>query len=758
MWAGRDVWDRRFDWLIRHGQWFLIVAALLTVLAWAPAQRLAFDQSIESLYAASNPRLVDFVESKEIFGGDEFVVLAYRDPELFDADGDLSDAARDRLDDLQTQLAELPGVIPESIQTLADALRSPYGRSRIREFATGLLLGADGETTAVVCRLMPIERSPVPRHTTFRLVRKLADAQPLPTVVVGEPIQVHDMFRYVEEDGRTLGWWSVGILMLVILVLFRSLRWMVLPLAIVQCTLVWTKAVLVLSQMQLSMVSSMLNSLAMIIGIATTMHLTLRFRDLRAHLDREQALSQAVRDLAAPVFWTVLTTAAGFAALISSRIAPSASFGVMMALTTLLILVACALILPGGVLAGRRTSIPAVPTGEPWVVARLTNIAAQVERRPFLVCTAMTVVAVVCTWGLFRLEIETDFSKNFRAGSPIVRALSFFEDHLGGAGTWEINFPAPDVLTEEYLDELRLLAEDLRELETRTTSDRLTKVVVLTDGLDLIPANLLFRRLSVSTRLNLMNAVQPEFVESLYNPAAGRMRIMLRALERQPSQSKLKLIADVEAIGRKHFPEAKATGLFVLLAFLIESLMEDQVVTSVLAAAAIVVLMSLAQRSLSLGIALLIPNLFPIVLVIGTMGWIGMKVNIASAMIASVSMGLTIDSSIHYLAGYRRHRAAGLSQSDALRATHRETGLALVWSNLALVAGFSVLTLSHFIPLIYFGVLVSVAMIGGLLGNLTLLPVLIRLFDHRTYPAPSLQAPSSSSPVMPTGLDDAQQP
>ena len=198
-------------------------------------------------------------------------------------------------------------------------------------------------------------------------------------------------------------------------------------------------------------------------------------------------------------------------------------------------------------------------------------------------------------------------------------------------------------------------------------------------------------------------------------------------MERQPSEAKLELINEVEAIARKRFPDAQATGLFVLLTYLIESLMDDQLSSFLIAAAAIVGLMTIAYRSLWLGLMLLIPNLFPIVVVIGTMGWIGLPVNIATAMIASVSMGLTIDSSIHYLAGYRQARAAGKDFVAAVKSTHQGVGLALVFANLALVMGFTVLTLSHFIPLIYFGVLVSVAMLGGLIGNLVLLPLLLRV-------------------------------
>ena len=118
-------------------------------------------------------------------------------------------------------------------------------------------------------------------------------------------------------------------------------------------------------------------------------------------------------------------------------------------------------------------------------------------------------------------------------------------------------------------------------------------------------------------------------------------------------------------------------------------------------------------------------------LVIGSMGWIGLPINIATAMIASVSMGLTVDSSIHYISGYRRARLRGLGVYEALRDTHQGVGRALVFANLALIVGFTVLTLSHFIPLVYFGILVSVAMLGGLIGNLVLLPLLLRWAESR---------------------------
>lgn len=720
-------------WLIRlthvlldYRGWWLIVSILLTAAAWFPASQLEFEQSIESLYAKDNVRLAAWRDSKRTFGGDEFIVVAYTDPDLFEADEDkLTDGARERIEALSDKLKQVKGLQTDSFQHLAQALQAPIGRSIIRKLMEGVLVGADAKTTAIFCRLEPEATASIPRAQTYHLVREIADAHNPPAAVVGEPVQVHDMFRYVEEDGATLGWASALLLMLVIFILFRSIRWMILPLIIVQVSLIWTKGLLVLSGMQLSMVSSMLNSLVTIIGIATVMHVTLRFREHRFTKEPVEALRQTMLELTVPIFWTIATTAAGFAAVMTSSIAPVASFGIMMTLATLIVLVACALILPGGILIGDSGKVPGRAPAEASVTQALGRLTEWVEHRPLAVGTVMTLFTAFCAAGLFRLQVETDFSKNFRANSPIVKSLELFETRLGGAGTWEVSFPAPHELDPDFLKQVREFAAELRGLEDQESPGKLTKVISITDGLDVLSF------LPLSWRMASLERMQPDFITSLYNAEKGRMRIMLRARERQPSETKLKLISDVEEAAKRRFPEASATGLFVLLTYLIESLMDDQITSSVIAAVAIVALMTFAYHSLVLGLILLIPNLFPIVLVIGAMGWIGLPVNIATAMIASVSMGLTVDSSIHYLAGYTdARRRRGLSFSEALKETHQGVGLALVFANVALVAGFSVLALSHFIPLVYFGILVSVAMLGGLLGNLILLPLLLRLVDR----------------------------
>src|SRR5205823_4856878 len=117
----------------------------------------------------------------------------------------------------------------------------------------------------------------------------------------------------------------------------------------------------------------------------------------------------------------------------------------------------------------------------------------------------------------------------------------------------------------------------------------------------------------------------------------------------------------------------------------------------------------------------------PIFMVMGLMGWLGLKINMGAAMIAAVSMGLSVDSSIHYITSFRRAQSEGLAVGQALAAVQQTVGRAMVFSTLALIIGFSVLCISEFVPTIYFGCLVSLAMLGGMFGNLLVLPLLLKL-------------------------------
>ena len=172
-----------------------------------------------------------------------------------------------------------------------------------------------------------------------------------PAYVVGEPVLVHDMFQYVEEDGERLFYASLALLGLALFILFRSLRWVFLSILLVAATVEWTKAILVLCGMRLSMVSSMLNSLVTIVGIATITRVLVYYREQRKKHEPIESFRSTFVELSPAVLWTTLTAAAGFVSLLSSKITPVCSFGTMMTLGTMLVLITGSMLLPAGVLS-----------------------------------------------------------------------------------------------------------------------------------------------------------------------------------------------------------------------------------------------------------------------------------------------------------------------------------------------------------------------------------------------------------------------
>jgi predicted RND superfamily exporter protein len=237
-------------------------------------------------------------------------------------------------------------------------------------------------------------------------------------------------------------------------------------------------------------------------------------------------------------------------------------------------------------------------------------------------------------------------------------------------------------------------------------------------------------------RYQALAAAMPTFMRALRKPAdadgEGRLRIMLRASERQPAEAKQRLIAEVQRLADAAFrdQQPEVTGFFVLLTNLIKSILRDQWVTFFAASAAIMGMIFVAFRSWRYALIAMIPNAAPIYMVMGLLGWLGLKMNMGAAMIAAVSMGLSVDSSIHYFAAFRRSRQEGLSVREALVRCQQSVGLAMIFSTVALVIGFSVLVTSEFVPTIYFGALMSLAMLGGLFGNLIVLPLMLSWIER----------------------------
>lgn len=784
--------SQRFaEWLVDWRWPLLALAAAFTAAAWFPARRLEFDRSVENMFAPDDPLLVPYRQLKRTFGGNEIVIAAYRDENL------LSQRGLARVADLTRRLGQVDGVAHVGGRPAVMSLsRFPLGigldDERLLEMASGFFISSDRRTAAVVV-LLDSTRGSMVQERAVADIRRAVESHDAGGVIAGEPVMVAEGFRLLEEDGRRLGLICTVLLVATIALCFRSMRWVAIPLLVVNVTLIVTEGLLVASGMKLSMVSSMLWAIVTVVGVATVIHVIVHFRALRATGGpRRGALVATAAALGVPIIWTCLTDAIGFGALLFASVGPIQDFGVMMTCGAALVLLFVPLIVPALALWGRFDADPKTAWGEHVLSGVLNRTLDFVLRKPktFVVVTLLS--AGLVSAGAARLVVETDFTSNFRAGSQIVTSYNLVEEELGGVGAWDVIVPAPAELNAEFLDRLRALQTRLRA-EVRVQDDNgeqrpgLTKVFSLADVLDAGPGTEVFgrplvalaweffrRRMQmdlslprdwqallvranqgeVRLKLAFVRAALPDvyallFGEDPQQPGKNFARIMLRSRERQSAEQKQRLIDDARRIAAQEFPAedareaAEITGFFVLLANLIQSMIRDQWITLGVATGAILLMVWFAFRSLRLALAALIPNLLPVLMISGVMGWLNVKINMGSAMIAAVSMGLAIDSSIHYVLAYQRLRATGRGVREALSTVQQDVGLAVTFSTLSLVVGFSALCFSEFVPLVYFGVLVSFAMLGGMAGNLVLLPVLVFLAEQR-WLEEGLQEPHSN--------------
>ncbi|WP_425615276.1 RND family transporter [Anatilimnocola sp. NA78] len=781
--------------LYLRGRWiWLAIAIVIAAIAYPAAQRVKFDRSVERMFASDDPLLPPFERLKRQFGGNEVVLAVYPDDGLFNPDG----SGLKRVADVRARLEKVDGVLDvlslAEINSLVEQIGAAQNLGGIFNLGSkpkwkgpplldpnskvaanflhlfeGYTHGPDHKTAAFACMLEPPKPGELldaqRRDRTIKALREVV--QDLPNnlkggVLAGEPVMVVEGFNMLEKDGRRLWLWSTIMLAVTVVVCFFSFRWLLAPLAVVNWALLLTQATLVWSQLELTMVSSMLSAIITVVGVASVVHLIVRCRELEAEgIHPYNAFRTSILALAIPIAGAIATDVGGFGSLWSAKVGPVQDFGTMMFIGSLMVIPAISLLLPAISLLGIRSptssnesvAVSSSAAHTSWIDKRLhdglTWLLRTIRGRQGAVGIVLALVSVFIAFGVSRLDVETDFTRNFRLDSQVVKSYEFVETRLGGAGVWDVIIPAPRELNEAYLDRVRKLQARLRAIEFPAVDKQparpgLTKVISYVDALDAIkvegvlaavPLTIEFKSAKMAEELPVFTAALRSLPADKEQPS--HLRIMLRARERQSAEQKRWLIEQVRTIALEEFPltqasdpttGAEVTGFFVLLTSLIESMLRDQWMTFAVATAAMGFIMLVLFRSLKLALIGIVPNAVPILLVMGLLGWSGLRINMGAAMIAAVSMGLSVDSSIHYLDTFLHATRRGLSVDAALTEVQSSVGRAMLFTTLTLDLGFLVLCTSEFIPTVYFGALVSLAMIGGLAGNLIILPLLLGWF------------------------------
>lgn len=604
--------------------------------------------------------------------------------------------------------------------------------------------------------------------------------------VGGVPMIAADMVSFVRSDLILFGSAILGIMMLVLALIFRRVRWTVIPLATCAATVTIMLGLLGWLDWRMTVISSNFVAVLLIITLAIAIHLVVRYRELHAENpdgDLHQRVLQTVALMAVPCVYTGITTIVAFVSLVVSGLQPVIDFGLMMTAGIAVGLVMAFVMVP--------CLIRVWPKGRPFHYKKehkpLTVYFAQATEHfgtTILVVSALLVALIV--FGLSRLEVENRFIDYFKKTTEIYQGMELLDSRLGGTIPLDIILSPPDrdaplpglenlsttssspqdEAADEFGDELDdEFADDFGGGfdEFGTNEDNFVPSYWFSlAGMQTIDAahshvdqqEETGKTLSLSTTFEVVKSLlgddigsvelalvqkslPPDVAELMVDPYFSadneQARITVRVMETSENLRRnafLERLHDelVEVTGLA--PEqVQFTGMLVLYNNVLQSLFRSQILTLGVVFFSILVMFVLLFRSWSLAFIALAPNILAAGLVLGVMGLVGIPLDIMTITIAAIVVGIGVDDCIHYVHRFMREFPKDRNYLATMYRCHGSIGRAMYYTTITVIIGFSMLTVSNFNPSIYFGLLTVLAMAAAVIGALLLLPRLILLLQ-----------------------------
>ncbi len=767
---------------------FAVTAMALVLLA-IFGKRVSYEQSIKSFFADDDPNMARYQAAAKVFGDDNFVFIAYDDPGLLTAAGmdrvaELAAAVGPaeitgvrrvesldampllwKLDDALLALDRLPAFgrnlalaaarrglkdldLKTNALSVGGAVRAaaadPKELATLRQRMTrhplflGTVIDASGTSTAVVVRLTKTAEHDVQRTTAA--LRKKADSfankhrlgQP---AVVGPPVLLADGFTSIERDGQRLAVVGMILIGLVTLSAVHSLWWAIVP--IMAGWVVWlaTETILATFNLKLSLSGGPLVAQIIVLTMPAASHLAIHFRDdRRREVDPRVAGTTTLRAVSAPILWCAITGAIGYGALIISDVVPIEQFGAILGTCTLLSALLVMALAPIAMLPPFPLEVPVRFGSTSKVGGAMNHLIGWVHTHPMTIVCSVFAIVLPLAAGMIYVRNESNYINLFRPKSRVVGDYHKVEARLGGIGLVELIVPAGAAVDVPLLTKVRRIERGLDAL-AQSGGPKVEGVLSLATVLDpdgriasLDPAA---GTRTLATKLELIAASpQADLLKGFYSPEKQQARLLIRLSEQLAAPEKEMIFARAVEEARAQFgAESYLTGLSYLMTKTTEAILVTQWSTFLWSLAGILTMLTIALRGPVLAMLALLPTLLAVGLVLGLMGWLGIKLDMATALVASVALGLSVDDTFHCLLQFRRERQTR-SFRDSLFASYAVTGPGVILSSLAVAVGFAALRLSEFIPFVYFGTMVCIATTGSTLGNLLLLPACLTLGDR----------------------------
>ncbi|PLX85020.1 MAG: transporter [Desulfuromonas sp.] len=604
----------------------------------------------------------------------------------------------------------------------------------------------------------------------------------------GVPMIASDMIDFIRHDLVKFGVAVLVFLASMLMLIFHRPRWVLIPLVCCFATVLFMFGFLGLVEWRVTVVSSNFISLLLIITLSMTVHLIERYNELyrlNPQASQNQLVMEMVGSKVYPSLYTSLTTIVAFISLLVSDIRPIIDFGWMMAIGIVIAFLLSFTLMPAGLvlLEPRGFSHRYDITG-----AITRRCAHWIEDHSKTTLMAYGLVAIFSLIGLSRLTVENRFIDNFKKETEIYQGMELIDRQLGGTIPLEVIIDADpasesvstgdgdfqDPFDDPFDDPFAAENDSVAGMTASSywfNSYRLETVEAIHDYLDALPESGKVMSLATTTRmLRLLNngkplddvllsvvhkKLPPEIDRNLFAPYladdGNQVRFNLRVFESDPSLRRNEFIKQVRQQLLEKFdlkPEQlHLSGMLVLYNNVLQSLFKSQIQTIGAVFLAIMVMFFILFRSLRLAILAIIPNMMSALIILGLMGWLGIPLDIMTITIAAITIGIAVDDTIHYVHRFSKELTKDLDHVAAMHRTHASVGRAMFYTSIVIISGFSILTLSNFMPTIYFGLFTSLAMAVAMFANLTLLAILLMVIrpkkvcwlpgNNRTKGAPS---------------------
>ncbi|MDO5105827.1 RND family transporter [Capnocytophaga sp.] len=559
----------------------------------------------------------------------------------------------------------------------------------------------------------------------------------------------------IDEIGLFIGA-ALFVTSLIFFLFFRSFRAMFISMTVVSVGVMWTFGFLGLFGYEITILTGLIPPLVIVIGIPNCIFLINKYQqEINKHGNQAKSLQRVIRNIGNVTLLTNLTTSIGFATFIFTASDLLKEFGIIASVSVISIFFLSLLIIP------IIYSFMRIPKAKHlrhlqrnWIGGLIRWLENTVKHHRFAVFSVAIAMLVASIIGIYKIKISGSLIEDMPKSAAFFDDILFFEKEFGGIMPLEIT-----VNTKQKNGVMRL--PNLKRLETLCEHiDEIPEISKPISVLDLV-------KYAKQTYYNgnpdyfaLPTAQEQNFIMSYVRNSKGNAQMLSAYVDSLGQTARIttfmkdigteKKMQEIEESiytkARKLFPEdkyeVKITGKAFLFSKGTTYLVTNLIYSLSLAIFLIALIMSYMFRSFKMILVSLVPNLLPLLITAGMMGFLGIPLKPSTILVFSIAFGISVDDTIHFLAKYRQELVARKWKiSKSVYAALRETGVSMFYTSMVLFFGFSVFLLSGFGGTKALGGLVSVTLLFAMATNLLLLPSLLLSLDRSIANKETLKEP-----------------